>query len=179
MVFPPLKNCLFPWNLEKCNILMIIFYHWGRNLNSWASDARVCWRAPVQYLPQLGLFDPEIEISIRKWFQKALYTDALVFCVPCRRNSRETMLLNIWAVTGMHFPNHLTSQAYLCLNAGIWTLVFWWPLICTGWDLCDPVPCHTCPCASAVVLTAWEVFSTFSVCLWVAFRLWAHASGGD
>lgn len=101
---------------------MIIFYHWDRNLSSWAPDARVCWRAPVQYVPLLSLCDPEIEILIRKSFLKALYTDALVLCVPCRRNSRESVLLNIWAVTGMHFPNHLTSQAYLCFER--WDLDF-------------------------------------------------------
>lgn len=114
--FLSFKKLPVPWNPEKCNILMIIFDHWDRNLSCWASCARVCWRAPVQYLSELRLFDPEIEILIRKWFQKALCTDALVLCVPCRRSSREAVFLHICAVTGMHFPNHLTSRAYLCFE---------------------------------------------------------------
>lgn len=69
-----------------------------------------------------GLFDPEIEILIRKWFLKALFMDALVLCPPCRRKSREAVLLHIWAVPGMHFPNHLTSRAYLCFER--WDLDF-------------------------------------------------------
>lgn len=120
--FSPFKNCLVPLNLEKCNILMIIFDCWElRNLSSWTSAARVCWWTPVQYLPQLShhvCLTQKLRFKSENFYR--LFTDALLLCVPCRRSSREAVLLHFWAVTGMHFPNHLTSRAYLCF----WMLGF-------------------------------------------------------
>lgn len=103
----------------------------------------------------------------------------LVFRVPCRRSSGEAVLLHIWAVTGMHFPNHLTSRAYLCFERSDLDFKF---LVATDLHKLGSVwsralwhlPLCFCSCFDSL-----RGLLDLSVCLWVAFRLRAHADGGD